>query len=184
MKKIFLAVILIAIASITVNAQQKKIAKKITYNVGVDAGLPVGYLKDYSSLMTGVSLQTEYPALKKLGVTASVNYLEFIAKRGGVKLPLIPILGGLKYYFKPKIYLSTQAGMSFYAGREKVEKGDTLRGSGEKYFTYAPGIGFRTSRRFDVLLKYQAVYIASSKKTYSSAGVRIGYNFNLNKGNK
>lgn len=177
MKKIYLAITIFVITILTASAQeQEKVKKRITYSFGADIGVPAGYVSTYSSLVAGASLQAEYPVIKSAGVTASVGYLDFIAKRGGKGVSFIPVLLGAKYYITPKIYASGQAGLSFYGGREDSNGG----GSGEKYFTYVPGIGFRTSKRFDVLFKYEAVYIASSERTYSSAGVRISYNFNLN----
>lgn len=181
MKNIYMAIVIFAISILTVSAQeqqQEKIKKRITYSFGGDIGVPSGYVSTYSSLVAGASLLAEYPVLKSTGITASAGYLNFIAKRGGKGVSFIPVLLGLKYYLTPKIYASGQAGLSFYGGRDQGDGNGG--GSGEKYFTYVPGIGFRTSKHFDVLFKYEAVYIASSVRTYSSAGVRISYNFNLN----
>ena len=183
MKKIYLSIAIFAISILTANAQEQqqkpeKVKKRITYSFGGDIGVPAGYVSTYSSLVAGASLQAEYPVLKSMGITASAGYLDFIAKRGGKGVSFIPVLIGLKYSLTPKIYASGQAGLSFYGGRNNSDGNGG--GSGEKYFTYVPGIGFHTSKHFDVLLKYEAVYIASSARTYSSAGVRISYNFNLN----
>jgi hypothetical protein len=181
MKKISLIIIIFAISILAASAQQQEkgeVKKRITYSIGADIGIPAGYVSNYSSLVAGASLQAEYQVLKKTGITASAGYLDFIAKRAGKGVSFIPLLLGAKYYFTPKIYASGQAGLSFYGGRNHGD--GEGGGSGEKYFTYVPGIGFRTSKHFDVLFKYESVYIASSTKTYSSAGVRISYNFNLN----
>lgn len=184
MKKIVLIIVICAISILTANAQQQQqqqqseTKKKITYSFGADIGIPAGYVSNYSSLVAGASLQAEYPVYKAIGITASAGYLDFIAKRGGKGVSFIPLLLGLKYNFTPKIYASGQAGLSFYGGRDHGDENGG--GSGEKYFTYVPGIGFHTSKHFDVLLKYESVYIASSSRSYSSAGVRISYNFNLN----
>ena len=183
MKKIVLTIIIVAVSILTTKAQeqkqeQKKVKKRVTYSIGADIGVPAGYVSTYSSLVAGASLQAEYQILKNTDVTANAGYLDFIAKRSGKGVSFIPLLAGLKYHFTPLIYVSGQAGMSFYGGRDH---GDGQGGgSGEKYFTYVPGIGFRTSKHFDVLFKYETVYIASSTRSYSSAGVRISYNFNLN----
>ncbi|WP_367868007.1 hypothetical protein [Pedobacter sp. WC2423] len=183
MKKIILAIIVVTVSILNTNAQQKEQEQKknknrITYSLGGDIGVPAGYVSTYSSLVAGASLQAEYPALKRIGITGNAGYLNFIAKRGGKGVPFIPLLAGLKYYFTPLIYASGQAGISFYGGRDH---GDGQGGgSGEKYFTYVPGVGFKTSKHFDVLLKYETVYIGSSGRSYSFAGARISYNFNLN----
>ena len=188
MKKIILAISMIAISivsaqaqstSSTLNVQQqaKKPKKSIRFSLGGDIGVPTGFLEDYSSLAVGGSLQAEYPLIKALAVSVNTGYLDFIAKRGGKSLPFIPVLGGLKYDLTPMIYISGQAGVSFYAGRDKGDGNGG--GSGEKYLTYVPGIGIRASKRFDLLLKYEAVHIGSAARTYSFAGARIAYNFNL-----
>jgi len=182
MKKIVLTIIIAAVSILNSKAQQnqgeEKVKKRVTYSFGADVGVPAGYVSNYSSLVAGASLQAEYPIVKNTAIAASAGYLNFIAKRGGKGVPFIPLLCGLKYDFTPKIYVSGQAGISFYGGRD--EGNGSGGGSGEKYFTYVPGIGFHTSKHFDVLFKYETVYIASSSRSYSSAGVRISYNFNLN----
>ena len=195
MKRIFLAIAMIAIfitaahaqsdmiASITnngsANTQQEdqKVKKSIRFSIGADIGVPTGYLADHSSLAVGGSLQAEYPLTKVLTITANAGYLDFIAKRGGKNLPFIPVLGGLKYDLTPMFYVSGQAGISFYGGRDKNDGNGG--GSGEKYLTYVPGLGIRTSKQFDILLKYETVYIGSSSRSYAFAGARIAYNFNL-----
>lgn len=163
--------------SVTNTPQDQKVKKSIRFSIGGDIGVPTGFLANHSSLAAGGSLQAEYLLTTELTVTANAGYLDFIAKRGGKNLPFIPVLGGLKYELTPLIYVSGQAGVSFYGGRDKNDGNGG--GSGEKYFTYVPGIGFRTSKRFDIVFKYETVYIASSARSYSSAGVRIAYNFNL-----
>jgi hypothetical protein len=151
------------------------------YNFSIGAGVPVEYVSRYSSLVTSAAIQAEYCILRKLDLTASINYYDFIAKGGGKglgrSLPFINTMVGLRYYFFPKVFLSAQAGMGFYGGRDK---GDSIGGSGEKYFAYAaPAIGFVTSKHIEVLLVSETVYVASAKRYYSSAGIRIGYNFHV-----
>ena len=189
MKRIILAIILIATTIVSVQAQSatnasvntlpqdQKAKKSIRFSIGGDIGVPTGFLADYSSLAVGGSLQAEYPLTKQLALSVNAGYLDFVAKRGGKSLPFIPVLGGLRYDVTPLIYISGQAGVSFYGGRDKNDGNGG--GSGEKYLTYVPGLGLHASKRFDLLLKYEAVYIGSSSRSYSFAGARIAYNFNL-----
>lgn len=191
MKRIILAIVTIVISIVAVHAQTTtavtsnpnaaqetpKVKKTITFSLGGDIGVPTGFLENYSSLAVGGSLQAEYPFMKYLNVTVSAGYLDFVAKRGGKSLPFIPLLGGLKCNLTSKLYVSGQAGISFYGGRDHNDGNGG--GSGEKYLTYVPGLGVHASKRFDLLLKYETVYIGSSARSYSYAGARVSYNFKL-----
>ena len=71
---------------------------------------------------------------------------------------------GARYYFSDKLFGSAQAGVSIF----------TENGSG-KYFTFAPGIGYKISEKFDLLLKYQS--ITPSGGSINFMRVRAGLSF-------
>jgi len=82
------------------------------------------------------------------------------AAGGTIKTGYIPVLAGVKYYFSDKLYGSAQVGMSFYS---ESAAGNVL--------TYAPGVGFKFTENFDLLLKYQ------NASGDSFIGLRAGLRF-------
>jgi len=77
---------------------------------------------------------------------------------------LIPVLVGGKYNFSDQLYGSAQIGLSF----------STSSGGGSA-FTFAPGIGYKISDNFDLLLKYQSA--SKNGGSTSFLGVRAGLSF-------
>jgi len=166
MKKVILSLAIVAIA-FTANAQDAKKSSDQPFKFGAGAliGLPLGDLGDVASLAYGADLQGEYAAAETVGITLSAGYLRFAGKSGfTVTGGLIPVLAGVRVYFADKIYGSAQLGMSF-----STESG------GGSAFTYAPGVGYKVSDNFDLLLKYQAA--SKSGSTTSFIGVRAGFTF-------
>lgn len=178
--KIFLLVMLFVFA-VSVNAQTKAAAKdtkSFKIGIGVMAGLPMGEmgsgvkLSDAANLAYGGDLTGEYAVAPSFAVTLSVGYIDWVWKsavkdafdQAGIKMSMIPVLAGAKYYFTDKLYGSAQIGKSFF----------TMKDAGS-LFTFAPGIGFKVSENFDLLLKYQ-----SSSQTgghLNFLGLRAGLTF-------
>ena len=157
------AIFTLAIAALgfTAGAQDKGGSDKtLKFSIGATAGLPIGTLGNIASLAYGGDLQGEYAASEQVGITLSAGYIGYVGKSGFSIDGVIPVLAGARISFAENVYGSLQAGMSF--------------GSGGSAFTYAPGIGYKVSENFDVLLKYQA---ASKGGTSSFVGLRAAYNF-------
>ncbi len=168
MKKLILSLALVAIAALSASAQKGKKesdAKKVTFSVAADLGIPVGDLQPFTSFTYGGDVQVEFAAASNFGVTVSAGYLGFSGKNGvTISGGLVPLLAGGRYYFSPKVYGSAQAGMSF----------STTSGGGSA-FTYAPGVGFKFGGKVDLLVKYQSASKNGVDNSY--VGVRAGINF-------
>lgn len=165
MKKLILAMAVIAISTVTVQAQES-VTKKTVFSIGLEAGLPVGTagIGDLYSFAIGGSLQGEYLVSPDFGLTLKAGYLDYLIKGGGKGDGLIPVLAGFRYHFTPKVYGSGQLGISF----------STVSGGGSA-FTYAPGIGFQLSQHVDVLARYEAT--SNSGITIGNVGIRLDYGF-------
>ena len=163
-KQLILTALLLVVASY-VNAQSKD-EKPFKIGAGALIGLPVGDASTYTSLAFGIDVLGEYAVAPSFGFTLSAGYVDFAKKSGysGFKTGLIPILIGGKYYFSDMLYGSAQVGLSL----------STESGAGSA-FTFAPGIGYKISKNFDLLLKYQS----ASKNGGNMAffGVRAGLSF-------
>ena len=163
-KQLILTALLFVVA-LYANAQSND-EKPFKFGVGALIGLPVGYVSSYTNLAYGFDVLSEYTVAPTFGVTLSVGYVDFVKKSGfsGFKTGLIPILIGGKYYFSDMLYASAQVGLSL-----------STQSEGGSAFTFAPGIGYKISKNFDLLLKYQS---ASKNGGNSSLfGLRAGLSF-------
>lgn len=167
MKTKLLLFVMLFVLAVSVNAQTKEATDEKPFKIGVGAlvGLPMGDVTDFFSLAYGVDLMGEYAVASSFALTLSAGYVDF-AKKSGVtgNTGRIPVLAGVKYYFSEKLYGSAQAGLSF----------GTASGS-ESAFTFAPGVGYQLSEKFDISLKYQS----ATKNSWNTAflGLRAGLSF-------
>ena len=170
MKKLIFT-LAIATFGLAAGAQDKASDKTLKFSVGVEAGLPLGDIKEIASIDIGGSLQNKYIATKTVGITLSADYLTFSNKSvnfggGSVKLPstsIVPVLAGAKFYFSEKFYGHAQAGLSFF------------NNGGGSAFTYAPALGVMASENIDISLKYQGA--SKTGSTISFIGLRVAYGF-------
>jgi hypothetical protein len=162
MKRLIFIVAISTIATISAKAQNS--SKPTTISIGVDAGIPT---KKAYSFVIGGSLQGDFKVAPELALTLSAGYKSWQVKDdfGGGSVGLVPVLGGIKYYFTPIVYGSGQLGISF----------STESGGGSN-FTYAPGIGFKVSDNFDILAKYTGM-AAKGGGSIDEVGVRLAYAF-------
>lgn len=164
MKKLLLMLVVVVTATTYVQAQDKP----VTFSIGAEGLLPVGDFNNTNNFGIGGTLQAEYKPADDLGLTLNSGYITFAGKNVGNfeygSFAVIPVLGGVKYYFSPKVYGHGQLGVAF-----GTDKGD---GS---LFAYSPGIGFMLSQNVDVEAKYLG--LSKNSSTAGSVGVRLAYNF-------
>ena len=166
MKKVILSAAILVAGVLSASAQKEAAdSKDLKFSVGIDAGIPVGDIKPYSSLAIGGDLQGEYTVASTVGLTLSAGYLKYTAKSGFESNGgLIPVLVGGKFHFTDKVYGHAQFGLSF-----------STQSGGGSAFTYAPSIGYDVSSNFDIAVKYEAATKNSS--TVSFIGIRAGFSF-------
>jgi hypothetical protein len=165
MKRVILSITIVAIATLSANAQKESAeSKDFKFSVGVNAGIPVGDIKPYSNFAIGGDLQGEYKVAENFAGTLSAGYLTFTGKNGLGSTNFIPVLVGGKYHFTDKVYGHAQLGVSF-----------STQSGGGSAFTYVPSIGYDVSSNFDIALKYQAA--SKNNFTTSYVGIRAAYSF-------
>jgi hypothetical protein len=162
MKKFVLSIIVIA-SMCSVKAQNDS---KIRFNIGAELAFATGNLSNAYSINIGGTAQLGYVIDDKTQVTLNSGITEFIGKKipntsvRNQNNPVIPILGGVKYYFADNFFGSAQVGVSLFTGKVGAQK-----------FTYAPGLGFKINEKVEALLKYTGY-----SNFGSSFGVRVAYN--------
>lgn len=167
--KLFLLTALI-LFTLSVSAQNERV-KPFKFGIGLSAGvgLPTYYYDP--SVGLGLDLQAEYAILPSLAVTLSTGYLAFLYGVSGdyydvssdLESGYIPILTGVKYYYH-----------KFFAG---AQVGVSLTSSGETLLTFAPSIGIRFSKHFDLSLRYQSTVSTYYYDPIPFLGIRAGLSF-------
>lgn len=170
MKKIIFALIVLTITSGSVNAQDKVMnsSKPLHLSFGLNAGAPLGANAKTSAFVIGGDLMVEYNVSQNFSLTGSVG-LDARLNKGGVvnTIYYVPLLGGLRFYFTDKFYISEQAGYSL-----ALTKG--LNG----LFTNVAGLGFKLSKSSDVLFGYKGLFKSGTTLTnYNTFAIRIAYVF-------
>jgi len=174
-KLVLLVVLFVVTLSVSAqNSTQSSGEKPFKIGAGAMIGLPVGDLGDIASLAYGVDLLGEYALDPTFGLTLSLGYVDFALKSDyknmldelglKAKMGMIPVLVGGKYYFSDKLYGSAQIGISFSTQKD-----------GGSAFTFAPGIGYKISDNFDLMLKYQSATKDGSSTSF--LGLRAGFSF-------
>ena len=163
-KTILIVATFIAISLSAIAQNETSVKKDFKFSIGVNAGIPVGDIKPFSSFVIGGDLQGEYALAPTFGVTLSAGYLNFSGKSGISSSGFIPILLGGKYYFTDNVYGHAQFGISLSTEKD-----------GGSAFTYAPSIGYALSEKFDVALKYQSA--TKNSFNISFIGIRLAHSF-------
>lgn len=175
MKKIFLAITILGLLSITqVSAQRRGLANtgpKI--GIGVDFAFPQGDFKSVADYAIGGSILYQHPVADKLYITGNVGYLRINGKPVLANIQYnegyVPIKAGARYYIAGNIYGSGELGVAI----------STANGSGSgTAFAYAPALGVEipiADSSIDLGLRYESW--SRSSGTRSLIGIRAGFNF-------
>jgi hypothetical protein len=169
MKKIFLAFAALITTAASVNAQMGT-----SFSIGLEAAVPMG---DFNKLGYkfgfGGSLQADFKVASDMALTFNAGYITHNNKTTtpSVRFNVIPVLGGVKYWFSPKVYGSAQLGAAFNSSKVNNQTGNNTSTG----FAYSPGIGFNLSNNLDLLVKYFGNSVNGA--TFSSIGARVAYTF-------
>ena len=175
MKKLFLAVAIILLAAVTVNAQKASMANPTVFSLGLEGSVPSGTFHNLGyNFGIGGSAQVDHKIATDAAITFNVGYLNYANKSTTTKyhFSVIPVLAGVKYWFSPKVYGSAQLGAAFNS--VKISN-STSSGSSSTGFAYSPGIGFNITNGLDLLVKYFGNSVSGG--TFNSFGARLGYTF-------
>lgn len=190
--KIAALVLAFAGLSVAANAQTTTSTSTTTkdgirYSIGVEAGIPVGSLKDSHKWNLGGSVQADIPVASQLFVTVNAGYNNIFGKKdvGGIagadveNIQLLPVKAGLKYFVIPNFYVQGEAGAAFLLNKDKtgVDKSTA--------FVYAPQVGVQfpvsaNGNFIDAGVRYEATTKYTSgvdDSKVSFLGLRVAYGF-------
>jgi len=177
MKKNYLFTIAItcimALSITTANAQKE--SKKFSVGFGLEAGIPLGDIKDAYNLEGGITIRLSYHVGPGFATLTS-GAIAFLPKSGlgsSTKASIqMPVKAGYKYMFHKPFFVMGELGYSSI----KVYSDDdgTLVSNKSGGFTYAPSVGV-SFNAFEAAIKYEAVSVTGG--TFSNIGLRLGFNF-------
>ncbi len=171
------SLVLIFLFSSNVKAQTNQ-SDNVLFNVGVEAGFPVGNMKSSSDFMLGGTASLQYKVNQSLALTLTSGYYNFFAKAGtlnysayGVSSTLayespntgiIPVKAGVKVFFADNIYFGAEGGVGF----------DVSGGSGN-FAIVSPALGYG-DKSWDVSVRYEDFFNHTSG---GFLGLRVARNF-------
>ena len=175
MKKLLLAVAVITISAATVNAQKSSMANSTNFSIGLEGSVPSGTFHSLGyNFGIGGSAQVDHKISSDAAITFYAGYINYSNKSSTPKyhFSVIPVLGGVKYWFSPKVYGSAQLGAAFNSAKVSNSNSAAATSTG---FAYSPGIGFNITNGLDLLVKYFGNSVSGG--TFSSFGARLAYTF-------
>lgn len=135
------------------------------FSIGLDLGLPMGTFGDSHGIGFGGTVRYDGAINDNLSWSAGAGYVSFSGKDiSGFTVPsfaMIPITGGVKYYF-------TESNAGFYGAADLGIWFAASSGSSGSEFGFSPGVGYRLEK-FDIAARYNAV------GNVSNLGFRFAY---------
>nr|WP_294940780.1 hypothetical protein [uncultured Mucilaginibacter sp.] len=151
------------------------------YSIGIDAGVPGGYLSHPYTKVLGGSVQADIPVDRRVFITLNAGYNNLfghtysVAQLAGAPtfttqdVHLLPIKAGLKVFPLPHFYLQGEAGATLLLNKAAFYNDRSAA------FTYAPQIGLQLpvggGDAIDAGLRYEKT------SRYKSATADSGINF-------
>lgn len=143
---------------------QDTFERKVNVGVAISSGVPIGTFSSVYSFAFSGNIKAELPTSQKFLLTLNAGYVQFLRKRGGEGIAFIPVLGGFKYHFEPKVFITVQAGFAI----------PTFRNTGT-VFCFAPGVGYNISKKLEAVAGYNGY--AEYGFVLGSTGIELAYYF-------
>jgi hypothetical protein len=140
----------------------------VKFNIGAEAGLPLGEISNIYSFVIGGSVKVEIPTFNRTYLTLSAGYNSWMVKSDlkdlfGSSTGFVPLKAGIKYYADSNFFLEGQAGIVF-----------STETDGGHAFVFSPGIGYTFNGGFEAGLRYEGW---NNEGTTSQLGLRLAYRF-------
>jgi hypothetical protein len=169
-----LIVVAVAIAALffttTVKAQTTP-ANALRFNIGLDAGDPLGKARIGTTFILGGTARLQYGLSDNFALTFTSGAYHFFPKyipgtttRYG-SYGIIPIKAGIKEFFAKSIYFGAEAGAGIEASTNHT---------GPTKLLLTPGIGW-ADQHWDAGFRYES--FTGQSNNYGLLGVRLAYGF-------
>ncbi len=156
MKKIILSIAVLLVCGFA-NAQDGG------FKVGAHIGLPLGDIKDFSSLNLGADVAYTWKVADKFDAGIVSGYTSYLGKDGFDAVGFIPVAATAQYSIAANMFLGADLGYGIGASSDN-----------DGGFLYQPKIGYQTDT-MEVYVSYKGISVDGG--TFSS--VNLGVNFRL-----
>jgi len=162
--------LVIAFAALFAMTQSFAQDKEITHNnswlkAGVNVGIPVGNLSDYSNFAAGIDVSGQYLVNPNFGIGITSGYTHFFPKSGLESFGTVPVGALLRYYPRSKgFFAGTDLGYTF------ITKGDNKGG-----FYVKPQLGYH-NYDWNLFAFYNQVFDKSPYIDIQTVGISGTYN--------
>jgi hypothetical protein len=152
------------------------------FGIGVEPGLPVGNMRDYSHFSLGGTARLQKDLNGSVSLMLTSGYTNFFARNYDTPIGktdfkdygLVPVKAGVKAFFAPHAYVSGEVG----AGFETSDNAFNGYDKGTKLIL-SPGIGYAMSGSgIDIGVRYDN-YSGANSPNYGQVALRVAYGFKL-----
>lgn len=133
------------------------------FKVGAHVGLPLGDIKDFSSVNLGVDAAYLWNVADQFSAGVTTGYTSYLAKSGYDSFGFIPVAATAQYSLADNLFLGADLGYAIYAGK----------GSGDGGFLYQPKFGYQ-NEKVELYVGYKGI---SNNGTVSSLNLGFNYKF-------
>jgi hypothetical protein len=135
-----------------------------SFKLGAHLGLPLGDIKDFSSLNLGADVAYTWNLAESFDAGIATGYTSYLGKDGADAVGFVPIAATGQYNLAENWFLGADLGYGVYVGK----------GSGDGGFYYQPKVGYKVNK-VEVYLGYKGISVSGG--TFSS--LNLGVNFKL-----
>jgi hypothetical protein len=134
------------------------------FKLGAHLGLPLGDIKDVSSLNIGADVGYVWKLVDSFDAGIATGYTSYLGKDGFDAVGFVPIAATGQYNLAQNWFLGADLGYGIYVGN----------GSGDGGFYYQPKVGYKVNK-VELYLGYKGISVSGG--TFSS--LNVGVNFKL-----
>ncbi len=135
------------------------------FKLGVDLGLPMGDIKDGSSLNIGVGANYLWEVSEEFKAGLSAGYSTFLGKDGADALGFLPIAAAGRFNVSEEFAIGADLGYAIGINPSGLDSG----------FYYAPRVQYGVSESLDIVLAYKGISING----FTISSLNIGIEFGL-----
>lgn len=167
MKKVFLLVSMLTSGFLMAQINEINVSKENSwFKAGLNVGLPVGDLADFTSLTVGADVRGQYLVSPHFAIGVASGYNHFFGKDGVEDFGLIPLAGFARYYFQSEgLFIGSDVGYGFLTNAKDASGGLYLN----------PQIGYH-NRKWNIYGFYQHTF---ADKGIDMQVVGIGATYNI-----
>ncbi|HMR17345.1 MAG TPA: outer membrane beta-barrel protein [Mariniflexile sp.] len=156
MKKLLLCAVFAVFAMSSLHAQE--------FKAGVNVGLPMGDIKDYSSLNIGVEVNYLWAVSDEFKAGLSAGYNTYLGKDGYDALGYLPIAAAGRFNISEDLTIGADLGYAIGVNPSGIDSG----------FYYAPKLQYGVSESIDLVLAYKGISVNGASLSSLNLGIEFG----------